>query len=583
MTPEEIYRTSGWETAEEVDLQPFLETQGLAHNQYEKNGHVLCLAGIAPTFRAQLLPALLHLFLRVRMDPQYFMRAYITEANYLLDFLRQSRYPQDFEEAQFLDAFLQYRRRIPKIARKKRSPIANIQDEYLAYFSQPDAPQYRQIWQMDALHLPWFKYNPAIHAKQMDFRPIPLEENRRIIQEYLWHLTMHERITMMSVYSRFSGLRCLAIYFREASLLSIGRSAFEEFLAQTCGEASAAVYNFRITTYRRFYTYCIQRGLCKEYPIPFSLYARRTGRVMRYEGISDHVLQQIMEHLGALPEDVALIFLIVYYTGAYAYQACSLKVDGLVRIKGQPHLRFPNNERQKEVFTPIPEELAKLVQKQRKSTLKDHPDARFLFLSSDGRTYRSIVVQKAINALCIAQDICQEDGSRYVFSFRQLRHAYAYRLVRHHTPPLTIQKLMHHRTVDMALCYQSMEEERQKDQYLAFYDLRGRKLDALDEESRAIDDNLLWMRHMIQQALPNGYCSLPIHVGTCPHANACLSCESFRTTVEFLPVLRYQLVKIERLMQMEDTPAQVGEVAARLQHLIAVLEEEVHHARELAK
>ena len=135
----------------------------------------------------------------------------------------------------------------------------------------------------------------------------------------------------------------------------------------------------------------------------------------------------------------------------------------------------------------------------------------------------------------------------------------------------------------MALCYQSMEEERQKDQYLAFYDLRGRKLDALDEESRAIDDNLLWMRHMIQQTLPNGYCSLPIHVGTCPHANACLSCESFRTTMEFLPVLRYQLVKIERLMQMEDAPAQAGEVAARLQHLITVLEEEMHHGREVAK
>jgi len=36
------------------------------------------------------------------------------------------------------------------------------------------------------------------------------------------------------------------------------------------------------------------------------------------------------------------------------------------------------------------------------------------------------------------------------------------------------------------------------------------------------------------QALPNGYCGLPV-VQTCPHANACLTCPMFITTAEFLP------------------------------------------------
>ena len=36
------------------------------------------------------------------------------------------------------------------------------------------------------------------------------------------------------------------------------------------------------------------------------------------------------------------------------------------------------------------------------------------------------------------------------------------------------------------------------------------------------------------QALPNGYCQLPV-VKTCPHANACLTCPMFVTTPEFLP------------------------------------------------
>ena len=36
------------------------------------------------------------------------------------------------------------------------------------------------------------------------------------------------------------------------------------------------------------------------------------------------------------------------------------------------------------------------------------------------------------------------------------------------------------------------------------------------------------------QALPNGYCGLPV-VKTCPHANACLTCPMFVTTPQFLP------------------------------------------------
>jgi hypothetical protein len=46
-----------------------------------------------------------------------------------------------------------------------------------------------------------------------------------------------------------------------------------------------------------------------------------------------------------------------------------------------------------------------------------------------------------------------------------------------------------------------------------------------------------WAKHRVSratQALPNGYCALPV-VKTCPHANACLTCPMFLTTPEFLP------------------------------------------------
>ena len=46
-----------------------------------------------------------------------------------------------------------------------------------------------------------------------------------------------------------------------------------------------------------------------------------------------------------------------------------------------------------------------------------------------------------------------------------------------------------------------------------------------------------WAKHRLvqaTQALPNGYCGLPL-IKTCQHANACLTCPLFLTTSEFLP------------------------------------------------
>ncbi|UTI63909.1 hypothetical protein NBH00_21510 [Paraconexibacter antarcticus] len=50
-----------------------------------------------------------------------------------------------------------------------------------------------------------------------------------------------------------------------------------------------------------------------------------------------------------------------------------------------------------------------------------------------------------------------------------------------------------------------------------------------------------------KQTLPNGYCGLPLQQ-TCPHPNACLTCDSFLTTTEFLPAHREQLERTDELI-----------------------------------
>ena len=81
------------------------------------------------------------------------------------------------------------------------------------------------------------------------------------------------------------------------------------------------------------------------------------------------------------------------------------------------------------------------------------------------------------------------------------------------------------------------------------------------------------------QALPNGYCQLPL-AKTCPHANSCLTCPMFVTTAEFLPQHHAQRQATLQIITAAEAAghARVAEmnrqVAGNLDKIIATLEDE---------
>ena len=57
------------------------------------------------------------------------------------------------------------------------------------------------------------------------------------------------------------------------------------------------------------------------------------------------------------------------------------------------------------------------------------------------------------------------------------------------------------------------------------------------------------------QALPNGYCGLPV-VKACPHANACLTCPMFATTPQFLPQHHQQRQQVIQIISAAEARGQ---------------------------
>jgi hypothetical protein len=133
-------------------------------------------------------------------------------------------------------------------------------------------------------------------------------------------------------------------------------------------------------------------------------------------------------------------------------------------------------------------------------------------------------------------------------------------LFRHHlgtstvndgVPLPVIQRVLDHASVEMTAHYARLHDETLRREITRWHErvnIRGERI-ALPLEGPL--GQAAWLKERIaraRQALPNGYCGLPL-VQTCPHPNACLSCDNFLTDPSFRSVHEQQLAHTTQLRE----------------------------------
>ena len=133
----------------------------------------------------------------------------------------------------------------------------------------------------------------------------------------------------------------------------------------------------------------------------------------------------------------------------------------------------------------------------------------------------------------------------------RFRHHLGTSLVNEGVPLSVIQRVLDHGSIRMTARYAHLDDETVKREMLSFHErvnIRGERI-ALPAEGPL--GEAAWMKERIaraKQALPNGYCGLPL-VQSCPHPNACLSCDNFLTDSSFREVHARQLAHTQALRQ----------------------------------
>jgi len=199
----------------------------------------------------------------------------------------------------------------------------------------------------------------------------------------------------------------------------------------------------------------------------------------------------------------------------------------------------------------------------------------------DGSTYRPALYKWL--KLC---DIRDEHGRAIKLVPHQWRHTLGTTLINKDVPQEVVRRILDHDSHAMTAHYARLSDTTIRQHWE-----NARKVNATGEDVTLDPGGPLadaaWARQRVAratQALPNGYCGLPIQQ-SCPHANACLApCPVFITTAEFLPQHRAQHRATLQIITAAEARGQTRvaemnrQVATNLQSIIASLEKDENQA-----
>ncbi|WP_283624692.1 tyrosine-type recombinase/integrase [Clostridium butyricum] len=423
-------------------------------------------------------------------------------------------------------------------------------DEYNKVFNrEPD------IWYVKDFNLALHRINLSRDLKAFRFYGVYNLANKEKFKQYIKHLLINTEISISFIVSKFVAVKYFMKFLGSKNIEDVNRHDIEEYKQILLDRnIEDNTYNARLFGLSDFFEYCISIGVIDYNHIYIEYDTLKSEMKVKCDIVEKHVIEQILNHSSDIPENYFLMFLILYCCGMRISEVCILKTICLKKDENGYYIVFYMQKMKKEVSNPIPENLYYRNLDYQKTVIERYGnEQKYLFTKDDGLPVLANTYKDKMQDIIKKFDIRNSDGSIYIFRPHEYRHTFATNLVEKDIPFCVIQKLLHHSSPEMSLVYTMLSDSRKRRKYVEFINIVGQKSTTLfenEEEAEKVYEVQWLKKNLKSQALPNGFCSLPVSLGQCPHANECLMCEHFKTTAGHLNILKKQLQRTNELISI---------------------------------
>jgi len=429
----------------------------------------------------------------------------------------------------------------------------------------------------------------------INFRTIPQPWLRHAAKQYIKYT--FATLAWATCYDKKKALMRFSLFLSElyprCQTSDINRLVIIKFLTYLVTKKLAEKTRLNtLVDLNTFFTLCSQNGwldVSDKALIYKEDYPRLKKPAPRY--IPQEVLEQINKHIETLPESIMRMVLVIQESGMRIGELCRLRFDCLRQDSaGDWWLNYYQFKMKKDHTVSISRELTGVIQEQQ-NYIRNNLDSSFTYLfCGRNMTTRFMPLNKPMNPesftdflkrLCTTNNICDASGRPWNLTAHQFRHSVGTRMINNGVPQHIIQRYLGHESPSMTATYAHLFDSTLKKEIAEYQgrtvNISGQVLSANNPELETSD--LQWFKRNVHaQALPNGSCARPIIKGDCPHANACLTCGDFRTTLEYLDHHKEQLTQTEKIIekaQVNNWQRQVemnDQIKTNLKNIISSLE-----------
>jgi integrase len=265
--------------------------------------------------------------------------------------------------------------------------------------------------------------------------------------------------------------------------------------------------------------------------------------------------EETFDRLPDLTTRTAVVILIE--TGLRSVDCLRLPFDPVTTDEaGAPYLRFLNHKLSREAIIPISERLVAQIRAQQQDLRERFPAPPPFLLPAlrqnpDGqRPFLWGALNNRLQQWLADCDIRDASGRPVKVTAHQFRHTVGTRMINNEVSLDVVQRMLDHGSPEMTARYATIKDQTLRREWERFQQRINVRGELIPLPQAATMSDAAWALENLaraKQTLPNGYCGLPLQQ-TCPHPNACLTCDSFLTTGEFLPAHRDQLTRTEQLI-----------------------------------
>ena len=264
------------------------------------------------------------------------------------------------------------------------------------------------VWYVEKLNIAPERYSLSSTIERFSFLDIQLEDNRKMLQEYLKYLFTVTNLNLGTIRIKQTYLKEFLKYLEEQQkvITTIDVNSVKEYFEKMSTQRiSPQSYNNKIREVITFLQYLQVTEHIDYFTVPVFFYKKKSYPKDHEIKDLDQKLDLLILHLSGFPEQLRIMSLLLLYTGIDKGKLFLLKNADFYYENEDSWMRVPGTNRS----VPIPDMLHLLVLKYSE---KNHIDIEGLLFLNRDKKYTARSFEEVITKQCMKADILKGE---YVF------------------------------------------------------------------------------------------------------------------------------------------------------------------------